>query len=58
MCLSVGIVRYHDFENGRNYWHVNARSADGVESWTAHAEDLYEAVVRLAEILGFELEDG
>jgi hypothetical protein len=56
--LSIGEVRYYDFEQGCELWAINARSADGSESWTAKAEDFYEAVCGLATLVGFELDDG
>ncbi len=36
---------------------LNARSNSG-ESWTAKAEDYYEAACALATLMGFELDDG
>ncbi|MFT5425070.1 MAG: hypothetical protein ACI89L_002878 [Phycisphaerales bacterium] len=52
--LSVGTTR----STGRQLWLVNARSADGAESWTAKAEDGYDAAYALAGLVGFDLMDG
>lgn len=38
-------------------WMLSARDNDG-RQWTAKHQDYYRAACLLAELLGFELEDG
>ena len=49
--------RYHDTKAGREMWKLTAVSKTG-ERWTARHDDHYKAACGLAELMGFELEDG
>lgn len=48
---------YHDTKTGLEMWMLTATSESG-EVWTARHEDRYKAACGLAELMGFELEDG
>jgi hypothetical protein len=55
--VHIGAGLYHDHEAGCRLWMLTAIAPDG-ERWTAKAEDHYGAACRLAELMGFELDDG
>ena len=54
--LHVGLCRWSD-DVGNLFWVVSARNNAG-ERWICRHEDFYLAVCGLAELVGFELEDG
>ena len=54
--LHVGFYRWRS-DHGDLLWVVSARDNDG-QRWVAKHEDFYSATVALAELVGFELEEG
>lgn len=50
-------VRCYDQNAGEELWVLTA-TADGGERWSAKHEDYDKAVVLLAGLLGFDVEDG
>lgn len=56
--VSLGETRYFDVEAGEQLWLLNATSADGRETWTVRGDDYYLAACGLAELMGFQIDDG
>jgi len=54
--LSIGVVGVTRLGVGE-VWRIDASDASG-ERWAAEHEDYYTAACMLAELVGFELEDG
>jgi hypothetical protein len=55
--VHLGEVQYFDYEAGARLWLLSAADNSGVR-WVAKHEDYYKAACMLAELMGFELEDG
>ena len=54
--LHVGFVQWMN-DDGVLLWVCDARDNDG-QRWVSKHEDFYKAACGLAELVGFELEDG
>ena len=55
--VHLGEVRYYDREAQEQLWVLTATDHEG-EQWTARHADYYKAACMLAELMGFELDDG
>ncbi len=53
----VGMMSLVDMRNGGSRYVVDARDAETGESWSVIADSEYEATVRLAVQVGFDLQE-
>jgi hypothetical protein len=56
-CVSIGEVSLTRDGVG-HVWRLSAADAESGQTWAAEDEDYYRAACMLAELMGFELEDG